>query len=145
MSSYIRHSNLQVRANVTKSRREKLWLRTDWKLGIGDLKKESKFTKAHRINVIMFSHYFAVLCSLHSAGDGFFFFFLGQREISTTFAHDGRKGEDAPSPLRKFPSRSSVTTTKKKLTLVLVTQVMSLVWKRPLTFSLSEGATKHES
>ena len=45
----------------------------DWKLGIGNLKKESKFTKAHGINVIMFCHYFAVLCSLHSEGDGFFF------------------------------------------------------------------------
>ena len=65
------------------------WLRTDWKLGISNLKKESKFTEAHWINVIMFCHYFAVLCSLLSAGAGFF---LGRRVISRTCAHEKRGG-----------------------------------------------------
>ena len=77
------------------------WLRPDWKLGIRNLNKESKFKEAHWINVIMFCPYFAVLCSLHSAGAGFFF--LGRREISTTFAHDGRKRKDAPTPRCTFP------------------------------------------
>ena len=106
MSSYIQHSNLQIRANVTQSRRLKSWKMSDLdRIGNYEseiwISKESKFREAHWINVIMFCPYFAVLCSLHSAGAGVFF--LGRRQISTTFAHDGRKRKDAPTPRCTFP------------------------------------------
>ena len=86
----------------------------------------------------MFRHYFAVLYSLLSAGARFF---LGRREISTTFAHDGRKGENTPFPLLTFPSRSPITTNQKFKTCACHTShVLGL--KTPIYFSWVKARPK---
>ena len=130
MSSYIWHSNLQIRANVTQSRRKKLWKIRDlerigkeesaiwkkkqnWKLGVRNLNKESKFTEAHWINVIMFCPYFAVLRSLHSAGAGFFFGGGGAKgDFDDVCAWPEKKKGCPHSPLH-VPISLSITTNQK--------------------------------